>query len=705
MGTGTVLERTGEGNGPREPAVLASIVVATLACARLWAGNGGPPVTTTEEPAQSAVEQEKRTGDQELNQTVTAPTKRAERISATPAIISVITADEIKRMGAHDLYEVLSYVPGIDLTETFFGYTSVSFRGILQTHYNNRSLVLLNGHPLFETYTGSYYLEQIPLVAVERVEIVRGPGSTLYGTNAYAGVINVITKAPEDIAGGTVQLTGGSFSTYFPSFVIGNASKNLGWAVAGSLQHGSGYDYKVKIDEDGRNGSIDYRDNHANSLVSLKTGDLRVNFGYFEADKDKFGLVPSLVSSRARTTTGTFGDVSFEREVASGVKLGSTVYYDRYERKERIGWYPPVAALKEAGVGQPGMIRYDGGDKVGVDAHGMFNLGANTSLIAGVLHEREHSGTAPFISDTTGAVVPSAGSWLANHASNDTAVYVEANTQIGSKVGLVGGLRYNENSEYGGHLSPRLGLVVAATDALSFKLLYGNAFRNPNFFEKYVETVNVLWGDPNLEPEKIDTIDVGVDYMLSALHNVRLNYFYVETDDVIARSKTIPAGQGGNTKPTPQYGSASGQKLSGFEAEWRGWLTEHVFHFINVSYVKGEERATGADVMFVPQYLANLGLTWRPSPGFSVAYYLHHVGEKRGKLVTAGTPEVTTEPYTLLNVAINGELGGGFAARLTIKNVLNSGYSYPEYIRQRIAETPGGPGRAIYARLSYHFGL
>jgi outer membrane receptor protein involved in Fe transport len=677
--------------------VIGSFAVALFASA---ANAQSVPEKTGQGPPQ-----EKPSGDQELNQEVTAPTKRAARISATPAIISVITASELSRMGAHDLYEALRYVPGIDLTETFFGFTSVGFRGILQTHYNNRSLVLLDGHPLFETYTGSYYLEQIPLDAVDRIEIVRGPGSTLYGTNAYAGVINVITKKPEDLEGGTIKLTGGSFSTYFPSFVAGKASKGLGWVVAGSVQHSSGYDYRVEVDEDGKSGAVDFRDNHVNALVSLRTGGFRAHFGYFDNDKDKFGLVPALVSSRARTTTGVFGDVSFEREVAKGIKLESSIYYDSYERKERIGWYPPAASQKAAGVGQPGMIHYDGGDKVGLDVHGRFDLWGHTSVIAGVMHEREHSGTAPFISDTTGAIVPTAGSWLARHDSDDTAVYVQIDTQLGSKVGVVGGLRYNENSEYGGHLSPRLGVVVAATDALSFKILYGNAFRNPNFFEKYVETVNVLWGDPNLKPEQIDTIDVGLDYMLSPLHNVRLNYFYIETDDIIARSRLIPAGQGGNTKPTPQYGNADGQKISGIEAEWRGWLTEHVFHFINVSFVKGEERSSGADVAFVPRYLANLGLAWKPSPRVSVAYYLHHVGEKKGHLVTAGTPEVTTDPYTLLNVTINGELGGGFAGGVTVKNLLNSAYSYPEYIRMRIAETPGGPGRAFYASLSYRFPL
>jgi len=108
-----------------------------------------------------------------LNTEVTVAGRRAQKISEAPAIISVLTSEDLKLMGATNLYEALSYIPGVNLTETSYGFTSVSFRGNLQTHYNNKSLLLINNHPMYDTAVGSFYLEAIPINSIERIEIIR----------------------------------------------------------------------------------------------------------------------------------------------------------------------------------------------------------------------------------------------------------------------------------------------------------------------------------------------------------------------------------------------------------------------------------------------------------------------------------------------------------------------------------------------------
>ncbi|MDP2875854.1 MAG: TonB-dependent receptor plug domain-containing protein, partial [Holophaga sp.] len=105
-----------------------------------------------------------------LDTTVTVAGKKAQKISEAPAIISVITAEDLRNQGVTNVYEALSLLPGINLTETFYGYTSVGFRGNLQAHYNNKWLFMLNDHPMFEPVTGDSRFESVPLSQIKRIE-------------------------------------------------------------------------------------------------------------------------------------------------------------------------------------------------------------------------------------------------------------------------------------------------------------------------------------------------------------------------------------------------------------------------------------------------------------------------------------------------------------------------------------------------------
>ena len=151
-----------------------------------------------------------------LNEVVT-PGARKQKLRDSAAIISVLTAQEISDLGAESLAEAISYLPGVNVVETYFGYASVHIRGQQQAHYNNKSLMLIDGVPYFETVNGSFHLELVPIDVVERIELIRGPGSIIYGTNAFAGVINIITKsgdgATESIGKTELVARAGSFQT------------------------------------------------------------------------------------------------------------------------------------------------------------------------------------------------------------------------------------------------------------------------------------------------------------------------------------------------------------------------------------------------------------------------------------------------------------------------------------------------------------
>ncbi len=634
-----------------------------------------------------------------LNTPITVAGKKAQKISEAPAIISVLTADDLKLMGANNLYEALSFIPGINLTETYYGYSSVEFRGMLQTNYNNKSLLLINDHPLYETIVGSFYLEQIPINAIERIEILRGPGSTLYGTNAYAGVIKVITKEAGAFKNGEISFAGGSFSTIYPQLAAGYKSGDFQTAIFVNYLSSDGFDYNVKSDEEKRSGSLKYKDNFLNGIFNLSYKDFKFHAGYFKNDKDKFGVVPRLVTTGERNLKGFFADGSYNLKVSAKVNINILIYYDSYSKEEEIGWWPPSAAAKAANNGSPQLQEYSG-SKLGIDLAANFSIGKNSTLIAGLMYEEQNSDPYTWKKITTNEIDYTTSAYTQEQSSYDYGGYIQFDTKI-DKFGLVAGMRIINNKDYGTKVTPRAGIVFNATPRLSFKALYGQAFRNPNFFEKYVATQNVLFGDPALNPEKINTFDLGIDWMWFKNNSLRLNYYYFTTDDLIARSKIIPAGEKGNTVNTPQYGNTKGQKISGLEVELKGNLVQKADYFLNFSTIfSAKESATDVDIMFIPKLLSNAGINMKLNK-FTISPYLQYVGSKKGTLTNKTEAEIKS--YFLLNLNLNFKLNKTVELQLIGKNLTDEEYFYPEYIRRNIAEIPGGPGLQIYGQVIINF--
>jgi len=375
--------------------------------------------------------------------------KKAEQIGHTPAIVSVITAEDIRKMGTTSLYEVLSYVPGIDVTETYFGHTSVSVRGNLQTHYNNKTLLLINNHPLYESVNGSFYLEQIPLNLIKRIEIIRDPGSTLYGTNAYAGVIKIITWEGADLKGGTANAQYGIFSSLDGGLVLGGKSGDFQFSAGTTVTDSKGYDYRVKTDEDGRSQTIKYKNDFANVMGSVSYRGLSLNFGYFHNTKDKFGLVPTLVSSGEKVQRGFFLDASWQCQVAAKMSMKLLTYYDSLDMNADIGWYPPSYALQQAGIGEHEKAESSGA-KMGVDLRASYAPASGFNLVGGLAYEYQKTDPYTFLNFDTGAISSFQSSpWLENHSTYDFSGYFQLDARLSEKWGLVGGLRYNYNQDYG----------------------------------------------------------------------------------------------------------------------------------------------------------------------------------------------------------------------------------------------------------------
>lgn len=632
-----------------------------------------------------------------LDTPITVVGKKAQKISDAPAIVSVITAEDLRNQGVTSVAEALSLLPGINLTETFYGYTSVSLRGNLQTHYNNKWLFMLNDHPMFEPVTGDSNFSAVPLSQIKRIEVLRGPGSTVYGTNAFTGVVKVITFDGEEGDALSAAARAGSFGTWGGEGRYATTSGKVHLSFGATAQKSDGYPFTVSRDENGRSGEIPYKNDVYNASLSMAYGAWKLNLGGYENRKSKFGLVPTLVSTGDRTLDGYYLDTGYSWSLSEKVDLSVYAYYDSLKKDELISWYPPAYAQQQAGVGGPENQTYKG-TKYGLIVQSSYQFLQDWRMTGGLFAEFQK--TSPYEwrrPDGTFSAFRTS-SWLEDHDANNKGGFLQVDGRLGQFFGVVGGLRYTKNNVYGNSVTPSAGLVYNATPKLTFKALYGSGSRDPNFFELYVATANVLNGNLDLQPEKVKSYELGMDYMLGS-NSLRLNAFWAETSDLISRSRIVPAGVNGNTRDTPQYGNIEGQKFSGLEAELKGSFHARERHFVNISLLRGTEKKDSSDVMFIPKVLGNLGLNLKVLEGFTVSPYLQYVGAKEGTLIN-GTP-VRVGAFALANLNLEYRFTPAVWASLTGKNLFDKTYASPEYIRRLIPETPGGPGRAVYFTLGY----
>lgn len=637
-----------------------------------------------------------------LNTPVTVAGKKAQKISEAPAIISVITAEDLEHMGVTNLYDALSTLPGINLTETFYGFTSVGVRGNLQAHYNNKVLVLINNHPAYDTVVGSFYLEQIPLNMVKRIEVLRGPGSTLYGTNAFTGVIKIITKTPDEMGKGSVALRAGDYKFQGIEAAGGFGAGGFKMAAGGSYSGMNGYPFKVVKDENGRAGTLDYFNNVTNGFVTMEAAGAVVNLGYWQQFRQKFGVIPTLVSTGERVHKGFFADGYRSWDLSKTLSLSVLGYLDNLSKYEEIDWYPPAWAAQQAGTGGPQYQDFRG-SKYGGDVQLAWTPTERFRVTAGGFFEHQESKPYYWKNAFTHQPDPSTSAYMTAKSSSDKGGYLQVDGRIHATLGAVLGVRVNNNSVYGTKTTPSAGLVFNPTASLAFKLLYGQAFRSPNFFEKYVATVNVVFGDEKLEPEKVSSLELGMDWFITPSNSLRVNVYSTSSDELIARTGIIPAGQQGNTKPTPKYANSSGQKIQGLEAENRGALGRGLSYFVNASFLKGTEKLNDSDILFLPKVLANAGLTSRLGEAWSLSAYLQYVGKTEGFLADAGRTPASTDAYELVHLNLEYRPTRSVMMSLAVRNAFDKTWAYPEYVRRIVPTVPGGPDRFIHAKIAYTF--
>jgi len=627
----------------------------------------------------------------------------AQSTSEAPSSVTIVTAEEIKRYGWRTLADVLRAVRSFWITDDRV-YSYAGVRGLQRPgDYNGRVLVLLDGHSTNENlYGGASFGNDavVDLALVDRIEIIRGPGSSIYGTGAFFGVINLITRTGSEIGAVELQGEAGSLETLKGRLTWGRRFGNgADLVLSGTLYDSAGEEevYLPAYDDPSTNGGIaeDADGEGAGSLfLRLSRGGFTLEGAYV----DREHTVPVAPWGTVFNTDQTaVEDVRSYLELRYGGKLSertdlyARVYYDDYR-------YRGNYLYDYAEEGEPPLptVNRDEGDGQwwGGESHAVVAAGAHTLTLGGeyVRHLRQDQQNYD-LDPATGATDPDATYLDDARDSWNWGLFLQDEWALGERVRLTLGARYDRYETFGGTLNPRAALVWSPRETTTLKLLYGTAFRAPNAYEQYYAVTGGQYKqNPDLEPEEIATYELVVEQLLGPVWRLTAGIFHYQISDLISLVEDPEDG-------SFLYDNTGNLKASGIELQAAGKWPSGLQAVASWSWQEVRDEETDEIVANSPRHLAKARAL---APLFSKRLILGAEAQYVGSRDTVAGAEV--DGYTLVNATLSTAPGllGPVELALSAYNLFDAEYDDPtadDFAADRVPHV----GRTFAARATVRF--
>jgi vitamin B12 transporter len=541
--------------------------------------------------------------------------RRPQPVVSTPAYVTVLQGADLRRLGFVTVGEAVRMLAEVYVRENYAGPG-----GLLQPSIRGTSplqvLVLLDGVPLNPTAQFGVNLATLSLAEVDRIEVLRGPYSALWGSGALGGVIHVITRRPErpQISGGY-----GSFRTAHARLSAGGGSEPFRYGLGAEILTTGGF----LPNGDGQRLTLTGR------ISLLRGSKTRLDLSLHHTD-GRYGLPgPSFMPTPS------------DRQSDWRTVLGFTWRWgepDRTEHLVRAWWYGEGFAYTSPGYGSDAQ-----GNAYGANWQRVLRLPAGALLTVGA----EGQGSGYRYQDTFG-----------NYRADDFTLsgYAQYDLLLGDRTLLGLGARLDLHSTWGPQLNPRLGFVHFLSPGARIRGGLGRTFRGPTFGERFFPGCS----DPNLKPETAWSVDLGAEAEVRAGLVVRLNGFYTDAQDLIA---------GGC--PPHNVGSA---RIAGLSVEAVGRLGDRWSVLGNLTWSDGLDRTTGLALLRLPNWTANLALRYALSENDSVALVARYVGE-RGDLDYSVFPaaRVVLPAHLILDLRYEMRISG-WIVQAGLDNLLDARY-------------------------------
>jgi outer membrane receptor for ferrienterochelin and colicin len=621
--------------------------------------------------------------DELLNMKTSVASKTELTPRETPGIISIITAEEIKYSGARDLIDVLRLVPGFDFGYDVQGVIGVGLRG--NWVHEGKILMLIDGQQMNElSYYNIPFGNHFPVDQIKRIEIIRGPGSVIYGGNAELGVINIITKTGKDIGGAEVTATYGHMKNAMGRANVnlnsGFSAKKWDFSAKGFLGGANRSDqpFTEYIDQpeniiDFKNGGSEIRTKQVN--IGANNQNLSFRFIYDDYKSWYYHFEDSI--------TGNAGAYAEFRNILGEIKY-------TFKINEKLSFIPKVNYKFSRPYYEEGYWRnfncnrYSGGLLMN------YQVGRKTNVTAGIEWFRD-----------MGHCINDTGYFYFNNNRDlkitNASAYAEASIKL-KKINFTAGFRTEQNSNYGWAFAPRLG-ATAVFNKFHFKTLFSGAFRSPG-----IGNIDI---SSDIRPEKSFVSELELGYRLNNNMFVTANIF-----DIKISNSIIYYDNGGWTPGTDWgYKNADNAGSDGIELEYkviyaRGFATlnysfyTQAFRPIPESYsVPGHVNSALA----LPQHKIGLVMNYMPIANLAICPSYVLLGKKYGYTSADGDGNGiigSFDPSSLLNISITySGLLQGMEISLAAFDLLNQKPGFIQPYNGQFSPYPGR-SREIMIKLS-----
>lgn len=611
--------------------------------------------------------------------------KYQQDLAKAAAVMTVLDSSRIRNLGAENLQQLLQQVSSFYMTGShFFPRNVASIRGNLLTHADNHVLLLLNGRPMRESYSGGINFaiyNAFPLQAIERVEIIRGPGSVLYGSNAYVGVINLVTakQIPAEL-----QLGIGEQGQQ--NVGLAGHLQQQEWTVnlAAKLQRDDGWPFR-SFDNNRQWRQIDYGQQNLGLFASASYQSWQLDWNLTRSQQDFFGAA----------TSWTGGIAPDQREVDSSRQH---LALQHQWQQQQDWWLQSSLSWARLDFSHYNYDAFANDMLLELDQH--WQASSRWKWQAGAARWWQQFGTRAGL-----AAAPVADT----HNIRDTA-YLQADWQLLDNFSLSSGLQFNHSERSGSDWLPRLGLVWQVSEKWGFKLLQASAYRDPYAVETDFNIVlrnaagqitGGLRGNPKLMAEQIKSTDLQW-FLQNPQFNLSLTFFHSEARDLISRQRAADR--------VIDFVNQGQMQLKGIELEAQQQWAEHIRFSTAVTYQQNKVN-TIEDFTTVPNWLAKSSLELvLPQPYGNVTLLWCYTGSATDIAVRNPNRLQLNPPAAAYHgldlhwrLALNpwfATLPEGTELRTYVANMLDVDIYQPEFVGQTINTIPAAAGRRV--RLSLH---
>ena len=609
-----------------------------------------------------------------LGKTVVTATMTPKELKEVPGAFEVITADEIRGMGAETVADALEDAVSLDLDHVAGRGFIPQIRGL----GNKRTLVLIDGMRFSSGFRDTTVdLSEVPTEIIERIEIIRGPTSALYGSEGIGGVINIITKkAPKKFSGsGGVRYgmnTYGDAENYIVKTTLGDTLGKIGVIAAGQLNNTDKFDRHkddsfTEIDDVEKYSGMlklcyDFADSQALSAGVFHTDVDR------EGIRNKYGLEWDRDADSKRTSTFLQYDGSI-----AGASVMTRGYYSDFESDRSyvdIGDPYNIPSLQNKAKKQPDREDFDIKNKLYQIESRASRIFAKSHLLTMGMEYRKEKRSG----------IENRGETEINKTVHNRAVFLQDDFPLFDCLLFTAGVRLDDHSDFGSEVSPRASLIYSILENFRFKTSYGEGFRAPSVYELYVYTDNSK-GDvipnPDLVSETSKSYEIGFEGEYKNL-NGKIMAFRNDINDMIYKKPTgISRMQGKKKVLEYQKINLDEAYTQGIEIEAGLILPWNLSIFANSTFMDSNNDDTDDDLLEVPEMKLNGRICYAiPDVGFKANIRANYTGEQVIAPKFEDGAQDKAGGYTVWDVFVEKDINRNFTLFAGIDNMFNREMPY-----------------------------